>query len=125
VFLATVLHTRYGGAADDPVKEPTRQLLDERSASEVRTLGLALRLAYTLCGGTVDLLPEVRLGRESDELVLEVPATDHLFLGETVQRRYDALARSLGVTPVVKRRATGNPAGDLSGRVIRDPALSK
>jgi exopolyphosphatase / guanosine-5'-triphosphate,3'-diphosphate pyrophosphatase len=125
VFLATVLHTRYGGAADDPVKEPTRQLLDERAASEVRTLGLALRLAYTLCGGTVELLSEVRLGRESDEVVLEVPATDNLFLGETVQRRYDALARSLGVTPVVKRRAMGKPAGDLRGRVIRDRALSK
>jgi exopolyphosphatase/guanosine-5'-triphosphate,3'-diphosphate pyrophosphatase len=123
VFLATVLHTRYGGAADDPIKESTRQLLDERGASELRTLGLALRLAYTLCGGAVDLLPEVRLGRESDELVLEVPATDNLFLGETVQRRYDALARSLGVTPVVRRCATGKPA--LRGQVIRDPALSK
>ena len=57
VFLATALHTRYGGAADDPVKEPTRQLLDERAAAEVRTLGLALRLAYTLCGGTVIFCP--------------------------------------------------------------------
>ena len=70
-------------------------------------------------------MSEVRLGRESDEVVLEVPATDNLFLGETVQRRYDALARSLGVTPVVKRRAMGKPAGDLRGRVIRDRALSK
>ena len=103
VFLATVLHTRYGGAADDPVKEPTRQLLDERAAAEVRTLGLALRLAYTLCGGTVDLLSEVRLGRYGDELVLEVPPADNLFLGETVQRRLDALGRSLGMSAMVRR----------------------
>ena len=103
VFLAAVLHTRYGGAADDPVKEPTRQLLDERLAVEVRTLGLALRLAYTLCGGLVDLLSEVRLGREGDELVLEVPSADNLFLGETVQRRLDALARSLGMSGIVRR----------------------
>ena len=79
VFVATVLHTRYGGAADDPVKEPTRQLLDERAAAEVRTLGLALRLAYTLCGGTIDLLSEVWLGREGDNLVLEIPPTGSLF----------------------------------------------
>jgi exopolyphosphatase / guanosine-5'-triphosphate,3'-diphosphate pyrophosphatase len=106
VFVATVLHTRYGGAADDPVKDPTRQLLDERAAGEVRTLGLALRLAYTLCGGTIDLLTEVWLGREGTSLVLEIPSTGDLFVGETVQRRLDVLARSLGTNPVVRRRET-------------------
>jgi len=106
VFVATVLHTRYGGAVDDPVKDPTRQLLDERATAEVRTLGLALRLAYTLCGGTIDLLSEVWLGREGDSLVLEIPPTGSLFVGETVQRRLDGLARSLGTTPVVRRRET-------------------
>ena len=104
VFVATVLHIRYAGAADDPVKDPTRQLLDERAAAEVRTLGLALRLAYTLCGGTIDLLSEVWLGREGDSLVLEIPPTGSLFVGETVQRRLDVLARWLGATPVVRRR---------------------
>jgi exopolyphosphatase / guanosine-5'-triphosphate,3'-diphosphate pyrophosphatase len=104
VFVATVLHTRYGGAADDPVKEPTRQLLDERAAGEVRTLGLGLRLAYTLCGGTINLLSEVSVGREGDGLVLEVPSTGSLFVGETVQRRLDVLARSLGSTSAVRRR---------------------
>src|SRR5439155_8149260 len=53
VFVAAVLHTRYGGGVDDPVKKPTRQFLDEHEAAEARTLGLALRFAYTLCGGTI------------------------------------------------------------------------
>ena len=106
VFVASVLHTRYGGAADDPVKEPTRHLIDERVAAEVVTLGLALRLAYTLCGGTIDLLSEVWLGREGNSLVLGIPSTGSLFAGETVQRRLDVLARSLGTTPVVRRRET-------------------
>jgi exopolyphosphatase/guanosine-5'-triphosphate,3'-diphosphate pyrophosphatase len=104
VFVATVLHIRYGGAADDPVKDPIRQLLDERAAAEVRTLGLALRLAYTLCGGTIDLLSEVWLGREGDSLVLEIPPKGSLFVGETVQRRLDVLARSLDATPIIRRR---------------------
>ena len=104
VFVAAVLHTRYGGAADDVVKEPTRQLLDERVAAEVLTLGLALRLAYTLCGGTINLLSETWLGLESGILVLEIPSAGSLFLGETVQRRLDALARSLGVNSTVRRR---------------------
>ncbi len=104
VFVAAVLHTRYGGGADDPVKEPTGQFLDEHSAAEVRTLGLALRFAYTLCGGTIDLLSDTRLYREENSLILEIPRIDSLYDGETVQRRLHVLAASLGAAPVVRRR---------------------
>ena len=37
VFVATALHARYGGHAEDPVKEPTRQLLDDRATQDART----------------------------------------------------------------------------------------
>lgn len=104
VFVAAVLHARYGGPADDVVKEPTRQLLDDRAAGKARVLGLALRLAYTLCGGTIDLLSETWLGLEAGSLVLEIPPVGSLFLGETVQRRFDALARALGINSGVRRR---------------------
>jgi exopolyphosphatase / guanosine-5'-triphosphate,3'-diphosphate pyrophosphatase len=104
VFVATALHARYGGSADDPVKEPTRQLLDERSSQEARTLGLALRLAYTLCAGTIELLSDLRMHCRSGTLVLEVPSASSLFVGETVQRRLDAVARSLGAAAVIERR---------------------
>jgi exopolyphosphatase/guanosine-5'-triphosphate,3'-diphosphate pyrophosphatase len=106
VFVATALHARYGGHAEDPVKEPTRQLLDDRATQDARTLGSALRLAYTLCAGTIELLSEVRLGRAGNELVLEVPPESSLFVGETVQRRLDAVARSLGTTAVMRQRET-------------------
>lgn len=104
VFVATALHARYGGALEDPVKEPTRHLLDERARDEARTLGLALRLAHTLCAGTIELLAELRLGRAGDKLELEVPAESSLFVGETVQRRLDAVARSLGTAAVIRQR---------------------
>jgi exopolyphosphatase / guanosine-5'-triphosphate,3'-diphosphate pyrophosphatase len=103
VFIATVLHTRYGGAAEDVVKEPTRHLLDEKATDEARILGLGLRLAYTLCGGTIDLLSEVRLERAGGSVVLEVPPESSLFVGEAVQRRLDSLARCLGLSPLVRR----------------------
>jgi exopolyphosphatase/guanosine-5'-triphosphate,3'-diphosphate pyrophosphatase len=106
VFVATALHSRYGGPVEDPVKEPTRQLLDEQATQEARTLGLALRLAYTLCAGTIGLLSEVWLRRAGNGLVLEVPSESSLFVGETVQRRLDAVARSLGAIPVMKQRET-------------------
>jgi exopolyphosphatase / guanosine-5'-triphosphate,3'-diphosphate pyrophosphatase len=104
VFIASVLHTRYGGAADDPVREPTRYLLDESVAEQAHSLGLALRLAYTLCGGTIDLLSEARLGREEQRLVLEIPPSGSLFEGETVQRRLEALARATGAVALIRRR---------------------
>src|SRR5215471_14847879 len=90
VFVATALHARYGGPADDEVKEPMSRLLDDQALQEARTLGLALRLAYTLCAGTIELLSAVSLSRTGNGLVLEVPAEGNLFVGETVQRRLDA-----------------------------------
>jgi exopolyphosphatase/guanosine-5'-triphosphate,3'-diphosphate pyrophosphatase len=104
VFVATALHARYGGAAEEPVTAPTRGLIDEDDFAEARSLGLALRLAYTLCGGKIELLSEVWLGRDRDRVVLEIPESGSLFTGEAVQRRLDALGRSLGLAAELRRR---------------------
>jgi exopolyphosphatase/guanosine-5'-triphosphate,3'-diphosphate pyrophosphatase len=106
VFVATALHARYGGPAEDPVKEPTRRLLDDRAAQEARTLGVALRLAYTLCAGTIELLADLRLHLVGDTLTLEVPRDSSLFVGETVQRRLEAVARSLGASASLRTSET-------------------
>jgi exopolyphosphatase/guanosine-5'-triphosphate,3'-diphosphate pyrophosphatase len=110
VFVASALHVRYGGAADDPVKAATRPLIDEDAAGEARCLGLALRLAYTLCGGALELLDEVRLARDAHAIVLELPPTGSLFIGEVVQRRLDALGRTLGLATRTVRRRSPSPA---------------
>jgi exopolyphosphatase/guanosine-5'-triphosphate,3'-diphosphate pyrophosphatase len=111
VFVATALHARYGGSAEDPVKEPTQRLLDEGATHEARTLGLALRLAYTLSAGSIELLAELGLGRSGNTLTLDVPSGSSLFVGETVQRRFDAVARSLGMNAVIRHRETRLAAG--------------
>jgi exopolyphosphatase / guanosine-5'-triphosphate,3'-diphosphate pyrophosphatase len=110
VFIATVLHARYGGAMDDPIMAATRPLLAERAAAEARCLGLALRLAYTLSGGALELLDQVRLARGASGLVLELPSTGSLFTGEAVQRRFDALGRALGLATRTQRRRSPSPA---------------
>lgn len=110
VFVAAALHARYGGAIDDPVKGATRPLLDDGAAAEARALGLALRLAYTLCGGALELLDQVRLTREPTGIALELPPTGGLFVGEAVQRRLDALGRALGVATRTIRRRYPSPA---------------
>ncbi|HEX2152037.1 MAG TPA: Ppx/GppA family phosphatase [Stellaceae bacterium] len=104
VFVASALHARYGGGNDDPVKAPTRTLLDEDEAAEARALGLALRLAYTLCGGALQLLDQVRLMRDESGIALELPPTGSLFAGEAVQRRLDALGRALAMPARTQRR---------------------
>jgi exopolyphosphatase / guanosine-5'-triphosphate,3'-diphosphate pyrophosphatase len=110
VYIASVLHARYGGPPDDPVKVATRPLIGDREASEARSLGLALRLAYTLCGGALDLLSEVRLLRGDDTLTLELPAAGSLFQGEAVERRLAALGRALGLKTETARRRARKPA---------------
>jgi exopolyphosphatase/guanosine-5'-triphosphate,3'-diphosphate pyrophosphatase len=108
-FIAVALHARYGGPTDDPVKTAILPLLDEAAAPEARALGLVLRLAYTLCGGALDLLDQVLLDREGNSLVLELPATGSLFVGEAVQRRLDALGRALSVPTRTERRRSPTP----------------
>jgi exopolyphosphatase / guanosine-5'-triphosphate,3'-diphosphate pyrophosphatase len=110
VFIAAALHARYGGAADDPAKALTRALLDDAAAAEARALGLALRLAYTLSGGALELLGQVRLVREPNGIALELPPTGSLFVGEAVQRRLDALGRALGIAARTMRRRSPSPA---------------
>jgi exopolyphosphatase / guanosine-5'-triphosphate,3'-diphosphate pyrophosphatase len=110
VFIAAALHARYGGAADDPVKAPLLALLDPAAASEARALGLALRLAYTLSGGALELLDQVRLRRVGASLALDLPPDGNLFAGEAVQRRLDALGRALGLGTSPARRRTAAPA---------------
>lgn len=112
VFVASVMHTRYAGAVDDPIRDATRPLLDPPAVGSSRTLGLALRLAYTLTGGQVEPLGETWLGRERGNLVLEVPPDDNLFAGEIVQRRLDAVARSIGAAAVIRPREPRRLAGD-------------
>jgi exopolyphosphatase / guanosine-5'-triphosphate,3'-diphosphate pyrophosphatase len=110
VFIALALHARYGGAVDDPLTAPMRPLLDTAAAEEARCLGLALRLAYTLCGGALELLDQVRLVRQPHGLDLELPPTGSLFIGEAVTRRLDALGRALGLVTRTARRRAASPA---------------
>ncbi|MBV9965739.1 MAG: hypothetical protein JO008_08585, partial [Alphaproteobacteria bacterium] len=81
----------------------------EADAAQARALGLALRLSYTLCGGALDLLDQVLLDRDGERLILELPATGSLFVGEAVQRRLDALGRALGLATFAERRRAPTP----------------
>ncbi len=105
VFIATILHARYGAAAEDPRLLGVAGLLDAEALVRARAIGQAFRLAYTLTGGAPGLLGETSLSCDGECVVLGVPEHTAIYAGEAVQRRLEALARTLG------RRGQVQPAG--------------
>lgn len=92
-FLAATLHARYGG--NDP-GETVRRLLDEELFAAARSIGLALRLGNTLTGGVPGLLAGSKLHTHNGTLSLTLGRKAGQRLGESVQRRLDALGKALG-----------------------------
>jgi exopolyphosphatase / guanosine-5'-triphosphate,3'-diphosphate pyrophosphatase len=98
-YLAATLYARYGGDGANGLLE---HLLDEEALAQARRAGLALRLGYTLSGGVPGALARNQLSLEN---VLSLSADGARRFGESVQRRLDALGRSLGRRTEVRRRA--------------------
>ncbi|MDO9499603.1 Ppx/GppA family phosphatase [Falsiroseomonas sp.] len=101
-FLAMVVALRYEADATAPFLATARLLLDPAAVKRAETLGAALRLAFTLSGGTPVLLAGTALRRRGEELVLRLVEGSGVFAGESVQRRLDALAGALGLVASVE-----------------------
>jgi exopolyphosphatase/guanosine-5'-triphosphate,3'-diphosphate pyrophosphatase len=88
---------RYEAESDAAFLRPARLLLDIETANHAEILGIALRLAYTLSAGTRDLLGGTQLRIEGSRLVLHLRPNSGVFAGESVIRRLERLAQSLGL----------------------------
>lgn len=102
-FLALAIALRYEAEPDAPFLRPARLLLDLAAAHRAEVLGFALRLAYTLSGGTPDILAGTRLEIRNGHLVLQLDPTRGVFAGESVSRRLDRLAHSVGREAVIQQ----------------------
>jgi exopolyphosphatase/guanosine-5'-triphosphate,3'-diphosphate pyrophosphatase len=98
-FLALTIATRYEAEPDAPFLAPARMLLDMSSVQQAEVLGTALQLAYTLSGGTPDLLANTALSISDDKLILDLKADAGVFAGESVIRKLARLAAVLGLDP--------------------------
>ncbi|MCQ9154492.1 Ppx/GppA family phosphatase [Acidomonas methanolica] len=96
-FIALTLAIRYEADADDPQFEPSRYLLDRSLLVSASRLGLALRLAYTLCGGTTALLEGTGLKIEDGVLTLVLTPEDRRVAGGVVQRRLERVGAAFGM----------------------------
>ncbi|MGX9963692.1 Ppx/GppA phosphatase family protein [Roseomonas sp. F4] len=101
-FLAMVVALRYEADTNAPFLDTAKQLLDPSAVKRAETLGAALRLAFTLSGGTPVLLAGTALRRRGGELQLRLVEGSGVFAGESVQRRLDSLAAALGLVPSVE-----------------------
>jgi exopolyphosphatase/guanosine-5'-triphosphate,3'-diphosphate pyrophosphatase len=101
-FLGLVAALRYEADPTAPFLAPARSLLDAAALRRAEVLGAAMRLAYTLCGGTPALLAGTRLARQNGRLALRLSEGTGVFAGDSVLRRVEALAAALGLDPAVE-----------------------
>ncbi len=106
IYLATVLHARYGGAQDAAVMLPVRPLVAPSAFVQARAVGAAFRLGYTLTGGAPDLLAKTGVGFEGASVALTIPEHTAIYTGEAVMRRLETLGRSLGRRSILRTAST-------------------
>jgi len=93
--LAIVSLVRYGGRAEDALVRPLRGLVSDGQIKRAEMLGLALRLAHSLTGGNTALLNRIGLRLAVDRLELLLPPDLLGLVGDVVERRLEALAKTL------------------------------
>lgn len=95
LFLARVGYHRHEGRGEPELIGNLAGILTETENYRALVLGLALRLAFTLCAATTGMLPKTRLEIAKNTVTLIVPRRYETLLGEVVQRRLSALARAI------------------------------
>jgi len=98
-FLALVAALRYEADPAASFLAPARALLSAATVRRAEILGAALRLAYTLSGGVPALLDATVLERRGRRLTLKLHQGAGVFAGESVLRRLESLALTLGLDP--------------------------
>ncbi|HSR72290.1 MAG TPA: Ppx/GppA family phosphatase, partial [Kiloniellales bacterium] len=101
VYMAYSAFVRYGGALKASAVKPYLHLLDDEQVQSPRVLGLAQRLAYRVSGATRAVLARCELSYDGTTLRLRLPDDGSAPGGEAVERRFQALAETLGAKKAV------------------------
>ncbi|GBQ16001.1 Ppx/GppA family phosphatase [Swaminathania salitolerans] len=96
-FVALALAVRYEADPADALMETSRRLLLPDECERAVQLGFALRLAYTICGGTSALLKDTTLSIEDGILGLSQEGPGTFTTTGSVRRRLERLAQSLSL----------------------------
>jgi exopolyphosphatase/guanosine-5'-triphosphate,3'-diphosphate pyrophosphatase len=96
-FLAFIMALRYDAEPGMQFLDAARMLLDLTSLRRAEIMGMALRLAFTLSGGTPELLAGTSLHREPDRLRLRLTHGSGVFASDAITRRVERLAQAMGL----------------------------
>ena len=100
-FLARAVFARYGGRGGGGAVAAERLLAPEEVA-RARIVGASARLGGTLSGGVSGVIQRFPLSLDRRALRLSHRPGDRNMLGESVRRRFRALAASMELEPVVR-----------------------
>jgi exopolyphosphatase/guanosine-5'-triphosphate,3'-diphosphate pyrophosphatase len=101
--LALALYYRYASTPSEPIIKQAHTLLDDSRIHRIQTIGLALRLAYSLSAGAPGEVQKTALRISGGTLVLTVPAEDAMFRGGSYLRRVRRIADHLGLEARIDR----------------------
>jgi exopolyphosphatase/guanosine-5'-triphosphate,3'-diphosphate pyrophosphatase len=97
VFLASTIHARYAGSAEDSVLTGASSLLSANSRRRALILGRVLLLGYRLSGSVPEILAGARLRIGTDSVRLEVSKAARVPDSEIVANRLKLVADAVGV----------------------------
>ena len=97
VWLAAVVHARYGGGSVDPATAAALALLSSAQRRRARILGRALRLGHRLSGCVGEILEATALQIEAGRVRLEIRSTAGIPDSDTLRSRLQDLAKALRV----------------------------
>jgi exopolyphosphatase / guanosine-5'-triphosphate,3'-diphosphate pyrophosphatase len=101
--LALGLYYRYQTEPSEPIIEQAHALLADTRIHRIRTVGLAMRLAYALSAGAPGWVAKTSLRIDGAKLVLRVPAHEAMYKAGSYERRLKRLADHLELAPQVRR----------------------
>ncbi|NKB44974.1 MAG: exopolyphosphatase [Alphaproteobacteria bacterium] len=90
--LALALFYRYRTDDTTPTIDQAHAMLNEERLHRVRTIGLGLRLAYSLTGGAPDILEKAKLDMGKAAVTLTLPRDEPVFDGGSYPKRLSRLA---------------------------------
>jgi exopolyphosphatase/guanosine-5'-triphosphate,3'-diphosphate pyrophosphatase len=101
--LALALFYRYRTDDTTPTIDQAHTMLDEARLHRVRTIGLGLRLAYSLTGGAPGILKKAKLDMGKAAVTLSLPADDAVFDGGSYPKRLSRLASHIDRKDIIQQ----------------------
>jgi exopolyphosphatase/guanosine-5'-triphosphate,3'-diphosphate pyrophosphatase len=103
IWLSTAIFHRYAGRKMNKSRPAELGFIISRSRrAEAATIGLGLRFALMFSGGTADCLHHLKLTRASGSLILHVAPAGKTLLDSHARRRFQELAESAFLVPVIE-----------------------